>query len=282
MIPRRPSKFLPRPDGVHWINGPQCHLYCETVGEGAPPLLLIPGLGADLITFFPQVEGLRGRYPLILLDNRGAGRSQAPDIPYSMDAMAEDAAEILSALGHRRAHVMGVSMGGFIAQRLAIQHPERVSSLILCATHFGGQGWISPDPAALAPLLEPLPDPEANIRRNLRAFSAPPWADANPEIVDWYAQERVRTPTPPVGYARQLEAALQWDNKGDLEKIRARTLILHGGADPVVPVANAHLLGESIPGAEVHILEGAGHMTMMEAPERVNAAIAAFIDEAQS
>ncbi|MCK4963645.1 MAG: alpha/beta fold hydrolase, partial [Dehalococcoidia bacterium] len=116
------------------------NMYYEVHGEGEP-LLLIMGLGSDLTSWIFQIPEFSKKYQVIAFDNRGVGRTDAPDVPYSTAMMADDTTGLLDALGIEKAHVLGLSMGGFIAQELAVKYPQRVKSLVLAATAAGPYSW---------------------------------------------------------------------------------------------------------------------------------------------
>ena len=123
------------------VNGVK--LYYEIHGTGEP-LLLIEGLGYASWSWFRQIEVLSDSYGVVCFDNRGVGKSDKPDIPYSIELMADDVARLLESLSIEKAHILGVSMGGYIAQKLAINYPQKVKSLVLGCTSFGGSQSIPP------------------------------------------------------------------------------------------------------------------------------------------
>jgi pimeloyl-ACP methyl ester carboxylesterase len=259
----------------------------DTFGRrGDPPLLLIVGLAWQLIHWD---EGLceqlarRGHY-VIRFDNRDAGlstklaESGIPDIgqiikarmkgevirpPYTLEDMADDAVGLLDALEIEKAHICGISMGGMIAQTIALNHRERILSLISIYSQTGNPALPSPTPEALECLLTPPPmGREANIIYTLdvwRTFSGTGFAPDE----DWYrkiAAQAYDRAFYPEGVARQLAAVLtQKNRKPDLGSVCVPTLVIHGADDPLVPVEGGKDTAEAIPGAELIIIDGMGH-----------------------
>jgi pimeloyl-ACP methyl ester carboxylesterase len=253
------------------------HLEVEIHGEGEP-LVLIAGLGYDRWAWHRMIPGLARRFQVIAFDNRGVGGSDRPAGPYSASLLARDTAGLLDALGIARAHVFGHSMGGFVAQALAIEHPDRVDRLILGATHFGGPRHVPPTPEALAVLTDVTLTPVERFRRGLAISCAPGFAEAHPELVAAWMDRRVSNPVDPAAYQAQLAIGLgllteEASFERRLADVRAPTLILTGEHDQVVPPRNASLLAAAIPGSRAQILPGAGHFFPIEAPDAAVAAV---------
>jgi pimeloyl-ACP methyl ester carboxylesterase len=236
----------------------------ELAGEG-PPLLLIHGLGYARWGWEPVVDGLAERFRLVLFDNRGVGESDVPEGPYTARAMAEDAMAVLDAAGVDRAHVLGTSLGGMVAQEVALGWPDRVDRLVLVCTTAGVQGLPMPEQtvrlmgeAATMPPLDAL-------RRFVENALAP---DPDPELVERIYQRRVANPFKPEGWQAQAVAGATFDGLDRLGEIAAPTLVLHGTSDAVIDWRNSELLAERIPDARVELFEGGGHLFMWEQPER--------------
>jgi pimeloyl-ACP methyl ester carboxylesterase len=275
----------------------------DTFGDpGAPPLLLIMGLASQMIAWpdeFCAALAARG-YRVIRFDNRDIGLSTSfdsagiPDIgaafaaalqgkpvnaPYRLSDMAADAFGLLDALGIERAHVVGASMGGAIAQTMAIEHPERLQTLTSIMATTGAPGLPPPTPDAMAVLLKaPVTTLEGYVEsyaqtwKVLRAGSFP-----EDEALDRERAERLhaRGLNPP-GVARQLAAILaSGSRKAALAGVRLPTLVIHGDADPLVPPACGVDTAESIPGARLVIVEGMGHALPVRLYGRIIDAIAA-------
>lgn len=257
------------------VNG--ISLYYETRGFG-PPVLLISGLRADGHFWLHQTPALAGRFQVIRPDNRGAGRSDKPDLPYTLAMMAADLRGLLDVLAIPSAHVVGASMGGFIAQEFALAYPERVRGLVLCCTSFGGPEAIPIPPETLQVLASQTGDPAQDLRAFLAVQFATDYPQRHPEEIDAYVAWRVAHPQPLFAYQRQLAAASAHDTADRLGRLRCPVLILHGAEDRVVPAGNAELLAARIPGARLHIFPRAGHLFLWECAEEANREIAAFLE----
>jgi 3-oxoadipate enol-lactonase len=256
------------------VNG--IRLRVEEEGQGTP-LLLIMGLGASLETWVAQRAAFAGRHRVILFDNRGAGESDSPPPPWTVPDMAADAVGVLDALGIARAHVLGVSMGGMIAQEMAIRRPERVDRLVL-AVSFG-----RPDPLRRAFLL---------FRRWARLQGADlvqegvanlPWLVSPRVLNDPDRLEQILgvVGTMPLmtadAYAHQIDAILEHDTLSRLDRVRAPTLVLAAGEDVLTPVALSREIAAAIPGARLEVLPQGAHAVQIEDPERFNAAVLDFL-----
>lgn len=243
----------------------------ETSGSG-DPLVLISGLGYPLWQWHKMVPFLAGHFQVISFDNRGVGQSDKPPGPYSAQMLAADTVGLLDALGIRSAAIAGHSMGGFVAQALALDYPERVSALILCSTNFGGPRHVPITPEAMAVLADVTSDPLTRFTNGLRVSTAPGWAEANPDVVEAWTAWRVANPLDMAGYQSQMAIGLALIAEGAafehrLPEISVPTLILFGAHDKVVPPENADLLAKQIPGSKIEIIPDAGHFFCIETPE---------------
>lgn len=257
------------------------NLYHELHGSGEP-LVLIPGLGYDGWMWHMMIPGLAERFQVISIDNRGSGRSDKPAGPYTAGMLAADVAGLLDELGIAKAHIMGHSMGGFVAQAFALDYPERLDKLILSATNFGGPRHVPITPEAMAVLTDLSGDPIARLRRGIAISCAPGFAEAQPGLVEEWVDYRVGHPIDPAGYQAQLAIGLgviaeaaAFEHK--LERVAAPALIMFGEHDKVVPPANADLLASKIAGARVEILPNAGHFFPFEVPDAAGAAVIRFL-----
>jgi len=258
------------------INGIQ--VYYEVHGNG-PNMALIEGLGYDCWMWYRQMPAFADHFRVLIYDNRGVGRSDAPPGPYSHEENASDLAALLDHLGWDRTHVLGVSMGGFIAQQFALNQPERLDRLVLAATAFGGPNMAPMSPAAVAAM---TPDPslptEERIRRAMPiAFSAPSWTETHREEFDYIVRRRLEYPQQPHAAMAQLMAGVTFNVEARLGEIIAPTLVLAGSEDHVVPPRNAELLASALPNARLGILAGCGHVLNIECPERFNRAVVRFL-----
>lgn len=257
------------------------NIYYELHGSGEP-LVLIAGIGYGSWMWHKMIPGLAEHFQVISFDNRGAGQSDIPPGPYSAQLLAADTAGLIDALGLEHAHVMGHSMGGFIAQALVLDFPEKVNRLILSATNFGGPHHIQITPEAMAVLTDLSGDPIERLKRGILVSCAPGYGEAHPEVVEEWVNYRIQHPLSPSGYQSQLAIGLgllteQAAFESRLPQVQAPTLILFGEHDRVVPPGNAELLHKVIPQASVKIIPGAGHFFPFEAPEAANAAILSFL-----
>lgn len=256
-------------------------LYYERHGSG-PVVALIPGLGYDGWMWHKMIPGLAEQFQVVSIDNRGSGQSDKPPGPYTAQMLAADVIGLLDALGERKAHIVGHSMGGFIAQAIAVDYPERVDRLVLSATNFGGPHHVPITPPAMAVLTDVSGEPLERLRRGIVISTAPGFAERSAEVVESWVQHRAAHPIDPTGYQAQLAIGLgllseaaSFEHK--LGRVTAPTLILFGEHDAVVPPANAELLASKLPNARVEILPNAGHFFPFETPQAANRVITDFL-----
>ena len=250
-------------------------LYREEHGDG-PPLLLIAGLGYAIWSWQRQIPVWSESFRVIAVENRGTGRSPKPPGPYSIDVLADDAAE---ALEGRRAHVAGFSMGGYIAQTLALRHPELVERLVLVCTATGGPSHL-PTPDGTIQTWEAHADrpPPEFARASMPLSFAPGWTDAHPDEFEQLLADRLEYPTPPECWRAQYDACRRFvEQVSPVEQIDAPTLVVHGDADRVVPYENGVELARRIPGALFERFAGGGHLLFLESPETFNRIVAEFL-----
>lgn len=252
-------------------------IYYETHGKGEP-LVLIMGLGGGSSTWWRQVAFFSTQYQVITYDSRGVGRTDKPDVPYSMGMLADDAAGLLEKLGITSAHVYGVSMGGMVAQELALRYPKLVSSLILGATACGGKHSIRSSPEATRRLfsLMTLPPKEAMSVSISLTFSAA-FVKHHPDRINEWLLKVAESPPSPVGYRRQIEAVVGFDSGDKLQQIRSPTLIIAGNDDQLIPAENSSILASRIPDAELVLFDGVGHGYLWEVEEEANRAVLDFL-----
>jgi pimeloyl-ACP methyl ester carboxylesterase len=281
----------------------------ELVGsESGRPLLLIMGLGAQMILWDDEFCGqlAAGGHRVIRFDNRDVGLStkldHAPapsplklmqarlagetlEVPYTLEDMADDAAGLLDALEIERAHVVGASMGGMIAQTLALRHRSRVRSLTSIMSTTGNPNLPPATPEAMAVLLEPPPtERAAAIERGVavsRVIGSPGFPFDEARIRERSARLYDRA-FYPIGVARQLAAIVAGESRVEaLGSLGVPALVIHGDADPLVPVEGGEDTCEAIPGAELLLIEGMGHDLPPETWPRITRAIGELTEKAE-
>jgi len=258
-------------------------IYYEIHGPpDAPPLVLIGGWASYRWIWFRQVPALKEKYKCIVFDNRGAGKSSKPDIPYTMEMFAADTVGLMDALDIETAHVLGISMGGLIAQQVAISYPDKVRSLILVSTHFGGPNNIPMDDRTMA-LLVALPTEtisrEQAREMRYRATFSEEFLRENRDVLDKIDEWAEKHPTPLFAQVHQSAAVGDFDAENDVKNITAPTLIIHGDSDRAVPTENGKLLDNSIPHSRLSLIEGGSHFSIIEKYEEFNKTVLDFIDE---
>jgi 3-oxoadipate enol-lactonase len=245
----------------------EIELDCERSGSG-PPLLAIMGMsGTALHWGEPFLEALRRDFEVIAYDHRGVGASSRLGGPLSIAQLAEDAAGLLEALGLESAHVLGISMGGMVAQELALSHPGLVRTLTLGCTYCGGEGSSQAAPEVIQRLFEAMSsgDRERAIRTGWEVnVSAQQAADADAYATFLQIAERRAVAVPVV--MAQAQAILGHDTSARLSQLEMPTLVIHGTEDQMLPVSNGHMIAELIPGARLEIFDGVGHLFFWERP----------------
>ena len=253
-------------------------LYWEEHGSG-DPLLLIMGLGATLEWWNRVLPVVSARYRTIVFDNRGAGRSDVPAGPYTIAEMAADAAAVLDAAGVASAHVFGASMGGMIAQELALNHPARVRSLILGCTACGGKQAVPASREVAAAL-----GARATMTREDAMWVMAPYifdsSTPRERVVEDIAT-RLRATVTNDGYFAQLQAIRSWSGTYDrLAGLTMPALVIHGETDQLVPPENGRMIANAIPGATLVMLPHASHIFFTDQLEASSEAILSFLDRA--
>jgi 3-oxoadipate enol-lactonase len=287
---RVPADQGPRSGAVHTWPVPPAELavvaraadgarLAATVAGQGPPLLMIPGLGSSRRIYAPLLPRLAERLRVVVLDPRGIGESTVTPGPYTMAQLADDAVAVLDAAGLAKAAVWGASMGGMVAQHVALRHPGRVSRLLLACTQCGGPHAVPPTrEAAVALMGGGARTPGDAYRIACGVLYAEDWRAAHPEAVDAEVAERERHPVRGGVFAAQGAAVRGHDTWEALAGLGMPALVLHGTADAVVPPQNGEVLARRIPGARLHLLEGRGHLFFHEAPEASAAAVLDFLD----
>jgi pimeloyl-ACP methyl ester carboxylesterase len=253
-------------------------LYWESHGEG-PPVLLIHGLGLSGGAWWRTVDALSPSLRVITFDHRGIGRSESPMPSYTTEAMADDAASVLDALELDAVHVYGFSLGGMVAQQLALRHPRRVRSLVLGATQPGGRRAVPADAEVLSFFRRrPRMHDEEAAWESAQYNYGPRCRAEHPERIAADIEWRLGQRFSPSAYRAQIFAAALHNCYGRLDRIRVPTLVVHGVLDRVIPVANAQLMADRLPDSRLGLLEDSGHLYATEEPE-VDHTIGAFFAE---
>jgi pimeloyl-ACP methyl ester carboxylesterase len=244
----------------------------ERHGAG-PPLILVQGIGLARWGWGRAADLLAERFDVLVYDNRGIGESDAPPGPYSIPMLAEDALQVLDEAGASSAHVLGASLGGMVAQQLAVEHPERVERLVLCCTTPGrSDAFPVPEPTVRLLADAAALDRETAIKRFTRnALSA----GASDELVERIVRLRLDKPQEVAAWGAQVAAGAGFEGV-DLGRIQARTLVLHGTEDNAVDPRNSALLSERIPDGRSQVIEG-GHLFWWEQPEEFARVVGDFL-----
>ena len=246
----------------------------ERRGEGFP-LVLVHGLGYARWAWEPVADALAERYEIILLDNRGIGESDAPSGAYSASEMAGDVLGVLDDAGLDKAHIVATSLGGMVAQELALEAPERVEKLVLVCTTPGGRN-AAPMPGTTVRLMARAPTlaREVAMRKFVENALAP---DPSNGIVERILAHRLETDQPLSAWLSQAAAGMTFDAWDRIPSLKIPTLVVHGTADVVVDPRNAELLAARIPGAKLELFPGCGHLLFWEEPKRFVEVVEGFL-----
>ncbi len=255
-------------------------IYYEVLGQG-DPFLMIQGYGHYSLQWGQLPQELAKQHQVILIDNRGVGRSDKPDNPITVPLMAEDACRVLDELSISRTTVFGVSLGGMIAQEFALNYPDRLVNLILGCTYCGGPHAVKPPPEGLKVLfdyqwLAKMP-PEQRTLEVFKFFCTEEFIEANPEALKYYHKVTTEYPTPLRTFRRQAEAVAQFDTWERLPNITAPTLLIHGTDDKIIPFENSQILEERIAGAELVLMQDKRHGFFIEAMDSTRIFINGFL-----
>lgn len=252
-------------------------VYYESVGRG-PAVLLIMGQGMALDAGWRTAEALATRFRVLSFDNRDIGRSGRSLLPYAVGQMAHDAIAVLDAAGEPRAHVYGISLGGMVAQEVALHHPDRVASLVLGATTPGGRAAIPMDPQVLTffARVGAMGSEEAEWAAVPYSYALRTRREHGGRIAQ-DIEHRLRHAPDALAYLHQVAAAASHSTQARLGAIVAPTLVVHGGEDQLQSPKNATTLASSIRGAELMLWPEAGHLYVTDEPE-ADVAVARFLD----
>ncbi|MBF6600726.1 MAG: alpha/beta fold hydrolase [Dehalococcoidia bacterium] len=262
-------------------RGAAARIYYEAHGSG-PPLLLISGFGSNATVYWANIPRLSERFRVIVMDPRGSGRSDVTPGPYTMQLLADDCVAVLNACGVHAAHLLGTSMGGMIAQHVALGHPERVRGLVLACTTPGGAHHVLPPPEHLAVFVAAaeIADAVEAVRATYRLHYSDLYAAAHDAEIVARSRANERLRSTPEGRAAQLAAVQAHDTFDLLPSITAPTLVAHGERDGIVPVENGRSIAARIPGARLRTWADGRHLFFVEFADEFNEAVISFLDEA--
>jgi 3-oxoadipate enol-lactonase len=241
-------------------------------GEG-PPLILIGGLGFGRWAFFKQIPALSRHFRTITFDVRGER-----DLKGGVSDLVADVVALLDHLRIRKAHVLGTSLGGFVAQELAIKRPDLVDRLVLVCTSYGRGGPQTMSPWALSDMIGlPSLSVERAVRRGLETATSEAYRARRPEEFEQIVRWRLADSPSLSAYYEQMRAGARFDASREVGSITSPTLVIHGAEDRYVPVANAAALAEAIPDAKLRVLDNAGHLVFIERFADVNREVVTFL-----
>lgn len=245
-------------------------------------LVLIGGFTMVKESWELQVVELARQFRVITFDNRGVGESTVPSEPFTIADMAADTVDLMDALGIESAHIFGVSMGGLIAQVLALDYPDRVKKVALGCTTHGGRHAVQPEQAVMAVLAQaadPNLSAEEVVRNKVPFILSERFIREKPERVEEFVRLALQYSPTPEGAAGQMGALSVFNVKRRLGEIRCPVLVITGSEDRMMPPDNSKLLAGGIPGAEFHMVEGAGHSFFFEKPGEVNKVLIDFFSK---
>jgi 3-oxoadipate enol-lactonase len=243
------------------------------VDGNGPPLLLIGGLGFGRWGWFKQVPALSRHFRTITFDIRGE-----QNLTQGVADLSAEAVALLDHLDVKKTHVLGTSLGGFVAQQLALEQPDLVDRLVLICTSHGGRATESMSPQALGRMIGwGSLSPEKAVRRGLETATSEAYRTGHPEEFAQIVRWRLADSPSLSNYYQQTMAGARFDASRDVGKITSPTLVVHGAEDRYVPVANAATLAKAIPEAKLRVLENAGHLVFIERAKEVNRHVVSFL-----
>jgi pimeloyl-ACP methyl ester carboxylesterase len=244
---------------------------------------MIHGAQGDQSMFAGVAPTFTGQFQVLTFDQRGSGLSEKPDMAYSMAMFADDAAALMEHVGFASAHILGVSMGGMIAQEFVLRHPQKTRSLVLGCTTPGGPKSVALSGGALAKAYSTQPmSAEERGRLLAEACFTKGYIEKHPEIIPAMIESRRQRPIDPTALGHRMKAAYAHDTYDRLPQITCPTLVITGKDDVLISWENSRILAERIPGAKFVLLEPAGHLFWGEQPERSLQAISSFLLEQKS
>jgi 3-oxoadipate enol-lactonase len=261
--------FVRRKDGAR--------IWWEASGPpGAPSVTLVMGLGYPAAMWWRQLPALTAHWRVILIDNRGAGRTgDVVGAPYSIETMAADVLAVLDAARVQATHLVGFSMGGMIAQELSLTHPERVRSLALLATHSGARhSFFLPEARSLLSARTGMTAHEA--AEVAIPFNYAPTTDRSLIEEDWAV--RLPLASTPAGFAAQMTGGMRWSSLRRLPHLRPPLMVLHGQEDRLIPVSNGRLIASAVRDSALCVVRGANHLLTTDRADEVNVRLLAWFE----
>lgn len=253
-------------------------MYYDIHGSGEG-LVLIPGFASGAWSWSWQIEEFAKIFRVITFDPRGIARSPIGEgDSVSIPSIADDIVTLLEKLGIGKAHILGISFGGFVALDFALRFPERVNRLVLASTSFGGPNHVAPSMHVLAAFAstDGLNTAE-RIRKYLTVAFSPEFVETNSETVDRFCDLREKNFVPREIYMQQLQAALSFNVEDRVSQIGSETLVITGDKDVVVPTQNSRNLAAAIPRSKLEIISGSGHMAFVEQASEFNRVVTGFL-----
>jgi 3-oxoadipate enol-lactonase len=253
------------------------NIYYEIHGDGFP-LVMISGLSSNIDWWDPRIiQETSKKSKTIVFDNRDTGRTEKSKAGYTIKKLADDTAGLMNALKIQRSNILGISMGGMIAQEFALNYPKMVEKLLLLSTTCGGPKSVSPPPQLLELLTKPREgiSPEEMAKMAIPIIFTGDYIKSNPVDIKQFTQRILKIPIAPDAYMRQIGAIMTHDTYNRLPSIKAPTLVMAGNKDILVMPQNSKILAERIPGAKLVYLDKSAHLLF---PEMFEKAISTVID----
>lgn len=250
-------------------------IYYESHGSG-DPVLLVPGLGGVGSYWAPNLSAISARYRTIVHDHRGTGQSTHSRIRYSVDQMSDDLLRLMDHLKIERAHLVGHSTGGAIGQTLALEHPERLKSMVLFATWTKADVFFRKLFHVRRALLTQV-GKEAYVQGATLFLYPPWWIKQNEKMVEERESLTIRHFPPVEVVASRIDAVVAFDRSAQIGRIKTPTLVLCAKDDAITPAYFSEALAKTIPGARLRILDGGGHCASESVAEEFNQAVLDFL-----
>ncbi len=243
-------------------------------------VLLLTGSDSNRLTWYKQLDAFGRTYRTIAVDYRDTGDSDPASESYTIADLANDAAFMLAALGVQRAHVVGISLGGYVGLQLVLSHPEQVEKLVLIST---SATYIPPGPEMMAKLLQLQQDAQVDVSERMQQVlalvTAPGYFATHPQDWEWISQWARYRPQSQEAATRQMQACMTYDVSEQLDHIQVPTLVVHGELDLRVAPENGRFLAEHITGARFILYPKTGHLVIIERAEEFNRDVLAFLLE---